>query len=423
MIGISAMAIILVGVASPVAPQEASYAPPPRPADGPVDLQEPPPATTIAVSPPPTQARYVLTPFGRLQYDLGHVGNPGGVAGLGFGREVRRARLGLEGKAPGGLGFKIEADFAGGEFELTDAYLTYKPSKSLRFVAGQHNNFQSLEELTSSRFISFLERAAFTDAFNFERRVGLSGTWSKRDILASAGVFTGNIETIGSFAEAAGLEGSPAASVDARLVYAPKSGGRQLHFGGTAHRRDAGGGDMSVRYRQRAFVHVKEARFLATPALTVEAQSNYGLEAAAIDGPLHLAGEVHWLRPDRTGAAATPTFFGGYAEIGYHLTGETRGYKAGRWDRTAVLRPLGKAGGLGALQVNLRYDHLDLSSAGIVGGRQGGYQASLLWIPRDNIRFLLNYARLRYRDATIPTASGDRDYGVNVVGARAQVDF
>ena len=76
-----------------------------------------------------------------------------------------------------------------------------------------------------------------------------------------------------------------------------------------------------------------------------------------------------------------------------------------------------------AVQLNLRYDYLDLSSGGIAGGRQSGYQASLIWIPQDHVRFLLNYGYLRYEDAAIAAAGGDRDYGISVIGARAQVDF
>ncbi|MHC5879762.1 porin, partial [Streptococcus pyogenes] len=45
-----------------------------------------------------------------------------------------------------------------------------------------------------------------------------------------------------------------------------------------------------------------------------------------------------------------PSFTGGYVELGYYLTGETRGYSGGRWARTKVLRPVG-AGGWGAFQV------------------------------------------------------------------------
>ena len=48
--------------------------------------------------------------------------------------------------------------------------------------------------------------------------------------------------------------------------------------------------------------------------------------------------------------------------------------------------------------------------------------ASLIWTPIDYVRFMINYARLQYHDAVIP-AGGDRDYGVDSVGARAQIVF
>ena len=396
----------------------------------------PAPAAVVAAVPPPPPAQPgpsggdgpTIKLFGRLQYDFAHVGSPDGLndRGLGFGNEVRRARIGVEGSIPGGFGYKFEVDFADNEVEITDAFLSYKASKALGITIGQHNNFQSLEELTSSRFLSFMERAAFTDAFAFERRVGLSGTWTKGDLMAQAGIFTDNIEDLSNAQDAIGLgDENDAVSVDGRLVYAPKPGGTQLHFGGSVHSRDAGdtaATGPATRYRQRPFVHTTSTRFLATPALRVERETNYGLEAALIDGPLHATGEVHWLEANTLTPGLSPTFFGGYAEVGYYLTGETRGYKGGRWDRTKVLRPVGK-GGLGAFQLNLRYDHLELNGGGILGGRQQGYQASLIWIPQDNVRFLLNYGHLRYEDAAIAAAGGDRDYGIDVFGARAQVDF
>ena len=57
------------------------------------------------------------------------------------------------------------------------------------------------------------------------------------------------------------------------------------------------------------------------------------------------------------------------------------------------------------------------------GGVQNGLQASLTWIPTDHVRFMANYARLSYDGAAIPAAGGDRDYGVDVVGLRAQLDW
>lgn len=372
------------------------------------------------------EAGWSFKPRGRLQYDVAHVGKPGGLTdpGLGFSNELRRGRLGVEGSVPGGFGYKIELDFADNEVEFTDAILSYKASKELGFTIGQHNNFQSLEELTSSLFTSFIERAAFTDAFGFERRVGLSAGYAKGPLIANVGVFTDNISDLTAGNEGFGDE-DKTVSLDGRVIVAPTLGDTQLHFGGSAHWRDNGDVAESAiitRYRQRPFVHTTDTRFLGTPPLRVENETSYGLEAAAIRGPFHAAGELHWLNADTLTPGLSPTFFGGYGEVGLFLTGESRGYRGGKFDRTKVLRPVGN-GGFGALQLNLRFDYLDLSDDGVIGGRQEGYAASLIWIPQDHVRFLLNYGRLQYEDAAIAVAGSDRDYGIDVIAARAQVDF
>ena len=360
-------------------------------------------------------------PRGRLQYDVAYVSSPEGIdnPGLGFSNELRRARLGVEGTIPGGFGYVFELDFADNRVEIIDAILTYRASQSVGLTVGQHNGFQSLEELTSSRFTTFMERAAFTDAFNFERRVGLSANLTSGDLLVQAGVFTDNITDLTEDAD-------NAAGVDGRIVYAPEIGDTRLHLGASAHWRD--NGDLATlvttRYQQRPLVHTTDVRFIGTPALAVESETNFGLEAAVINGPFHATGELHWLEADTMTPGFSPDFFGGYAEIGYFLTGETRGYRGGRWDRTSVGNPIGgDNGGFGAFQVNFRYDYLDLNSGALVGGIQNGLQLSLVWIPTDYVQFLINYGHLIYDDAVIPAAGGDRDYGVDVIGARAQVDF
>ncbi|MBA3834723.1 MAG: hypothetical protein H0X53_02540 [Sphingomonas sp.] len=84
-------------------------------------------------------------PRGRLQYDFGYVDGPRGYdnPGLGFSNEVRRARLGVEGGLPGNFGYKFEVDFASGEVEFADAYLSYGKGP-WEFIVGQHNNFKSM---------------------------------------------------------------------------------------------------------------------------------------------------------------------------------------------------------------------------------------------------------------------------------------
>ena len=359
-------------------------------------------------------------PRGRIQYDAGYVSNPdddpnGGLLtrDLGFNSRVRRIRLGAEGTIPGGFGYKFELDFADG-VEFADAFFNYKKGP-WEFSVGQHNNFQSLDELTSSLHSSFIERAAFTDAFGFERRVGVSAQYTKGQFLAQAGLFSDSISDLNSVGD-----DNNSYSVDGRLVFAPMMGSNQLHFGASAHYRQLNDASSTVRYRQRPAVHTTDVRFVDTGNITgVDSETGVGLEAAGIFGRFHLASEAFWQKVGRSGS--DPTFFGAYVEGGYFFTGESRGYKGGKFDRVKVLKPFDKDG-WGALALNLRWDYLDLTNKGFLGGTQNAFQASLNWKPVDYVLFGLNAGHILYDDAAI-AADGDRDYSVNVAGMRAQVDF
>jgi len=387
-------------------------------------------APALAEEPAPRNARFQGVPRigstdgwsirvrGRVQYDLGNVERPDGVtlADLGYVDEFRRVRLGVEGTAPHGFNYVFEMEFAEDVDEIVDAYIAYKASDRITLTAGQHNNFQSLDELTSGRFNAFIERAAFTDAFNFERRLGASATYAHGPVTAQAGAFIDNLLDVD--------EGDGTWSLDGRIVYAPRLGNTQLHLGASAHWRD--NGDLvsrgtTTRYRQRPLIHATDVRFIGTPALAVDNETGFGLEAAAIRGPFHVTGEAHWLGAD-TAPGPDRHFFGGYVEAGWFLTGESRGYRGARWDRTHVKRSI-EEGGFGAVQLNLRYDYLELNSGPVRGGTQNGLQIGLTWIPTDYVRFLINYARLSYDGAIISAAGGDRSYSVDVIGARAQIDF
>lgn len=355
---------------------------------------------------------WTFKPRGRINIDAGFVNAPDATGRSdGFGSEARRIRLGVEGDMPGGFGYKVEFDIAGDAVALTDAYISYEDGP-LTFNVGQHNNFQGLEELSSSLNTSFIERAAFTDAFGFERRVGASVEYSKGNVIVQGGLFSGNSADL------------PAKSwsADGRVVFAPKLGETQVHLGASAHYR--GLEDAStVRYRQRPLVHFTSERFINTGTINAESEFGLGLEGALIQGPFHLAAEAYWQNVDRGPALMDPTFFGTSVEAGVFLTGgDTRGYKGGKFDRVKPSKPVGE-GGLGAFQINARYDHLDLNDAGIIGGTQDSYQASLIWTMTDYTRLLVNYARLNYTDAVFPTAGGDTSYGVDAVGVRAQIDF
>lgn len=359
-----------------------------------------------------------IKPRGRLLYDYGYIERPEGVVAedLGWVGEFRAARLGLEIGAPDGFSAKVELDFAEDYPVFAEAAVYYQATDELGFTIGHHKNFNSLEEMNSSLDISFLERAAFTDAFDFQRRVGTSVNWKSDHIIADAGVFSQNLD---SFEEQRDTQ----LSYDARLVWKDERPGAIDHIGASLHHldfeRDPG---QTTRYRERPQFHATDARFLATPQFVADRESGVGVEAAMVRGPLHMTGEAYWLRTGNDVGGPEPGFFGAFIEAGYFLTGEQRGYRDGYFRSTRPNRPLGR-GGFGAVQVNARYDHLDLSDGSIRGGTQDAYLVSLSWLPTARTRFLIDAGVIDYNEAVLPAEGGDRDYSVGTVAMRAQFDF
>lgn len=430
-------------------------------------------------------AGWSFKPRGRLQFDVGSVGNPEDdiiTRNLGFSARARRIRLGFEGTVPGGFGYKAEADFANGSVGFGDVIITYAPAgKPYNFTVGNHETLNGLEQISSSRFLSFVERAAFDDAFINTRRIGLSGGYTNKanTFRFNAGIFAGH--TIDGSLD---NDGWIAAT---RATYSPLMGSTQLHFGTSFQHRNfqsnngatanaqAGGEPSSnqrVRYRARPFTQLTDQRFVNTDFFAAKSDNIVGLEFAGIAKSLHFAAEGQYIVANAYGRGDTitgggdpldlfntasvfvpngnPSFWGGYAELGYYFTGETRGYKNGLWDRTKALKPFSK-GGWGALQLNGRVDYLDLDSkrlksgctnnftSGLCtgtpvlgkGGTQLGLLASLVWIPEDYFRVYLQYSHAAITGgplaATVrPTSTkpiDERKYGVDTVAARAQIDF
>ena len=154
--------------------------------------------------------------------------------------------------------------------------------------------------------------------------------------------------------------------------------------------------------------------------ITATGENSMGLELAYLNGRVHATTEAYWMKPLRPGLS-NPTFGGGYVEVGYLLTDDKTAYKGGVYDRIRPKNPVSE-GGLGAFQVNARFDWLDLTDNGVIGGRQEVGGLSLLWIPMDYVRFIANYGHLWIKDSPVP-AAGDRNYEADALGIRAQFDF
>lgn len=377
-----------------------------------------PDATQIAWKGGPefkTESGWSFKPRGRIQIDAGYLHAPGSRAsgqadGRGITSRLRRAYLGAQGAMPGGFSYRLEVDLANNGVNMVDAFLAWDKGP-FNITVGQHHPFTSMEQVESDLFLAFTERASFISAFNLERRLGASVGFRKGAVMANAGIFTDDVGALTN-------DGDKSFSIDGRLIWMPKFGDAQLHAAGSAHRRklsrfQAG---LGVQYRARPYIGTTDIRYVDTGLLTVDNETHYGAEAAAIWKRFHAVGEAAWLKVNRRGDA-DPNFFGGYAEAGVYLTNDTRTYKNGQFDRTVPTRPLGD-GGFGALELNGRYDHLDLTSSGIGGGVQDAFGASFVWTPTAYVRFTADYVHLIY---DIP--SQQPKFNADVIGVRGQVDF
>jgi len=400
--------------AAATAPPPAAPAPAPQVAQGQATPE--PVRITFKGAPEFTSSDgWSFKPRGRIQVDAGYLSAPGSRAsgqsdGRGFTSRIRRAFIGAQGTIPGGFSYRAEFDLANNNVSGNDVFLSYDHGP-INVTIGQHHPFTSMEQVESDLFLSFLERASFIQAFNLERRVGVSAGFHTNTIMVNAGVFTDDISALGN-------DGNKSVSFDGRLVWMPKFGDLQLHFGGSAHYRELGRfqAGLGLQYRAKPGLGTTDIRYVDTGVLTVNAETHIGTEFAAKWRRLHVAGEAAWLHVDRPGDA-DPTFFGGYAEVGFFLTPDSRTYKGGTFDRTTPSRPLGD-GGFGAVEINARYDRLDLTDANIGGGTQDAFGASIIWTPVANLRFMADYLHLIY---DIP--SQQPVFSADVIGVRTQVDF
>ena len=415
-------------------------------------------------------AGWSFKPKGLVQYDAGYVGYPNGdelrgtVAGLNFGNlgwstRARRLTIGADGTIPGGFRYSVEFNFAQGQVDFEDVLLAYDfKDTPLTAQVGYFYPFSSLETMTSSKYTSFMERAGITDAFSHNRRIGAALVANDKTAdkwTAQAGIFSEEMNA-NDFNRTGWV-------FAARGVFSPTLGTTRLHLGANFEHRDNRREAQSRNYQLRPTTQLTDQRFISTGALSAAGDNIVGVEAAAIFKQFHVAGEAQkvWVHgtytpaeqaaklldpesnttPNGTALNGNPSFWGGYLEAGFYLTGETRAYKGGSFNRVKVLKPFNQ-GGWGAIQLNGRVDYVDLSddvdggssslSAPfyVNGGKQIAYQASIIWNPTDYTRLMAQYAHINVTGGPrnslgddLSDPANEREFDSDVFAMRAQLDF
>ena len=300
---------------------------------------------------------------------------------LGDGTELRRARIGVRGKAFGDWGYKVELDFADGA-EIRDGYVAYNGFDDTSIKVGNFKEPFSLEELTSSNHTTFMERA-LPNTFAPGRRIGIGASTHGSGWTAAAGVFGEEFDTDTD------NEGDEGWGASGRVTYAFKSSDTNLvHVGASGFYRNLDD-DEQFRIRQRPESSLTNVRFVDTGTIDyVDDVRGLGIEGAAMFGPASIQGEYITTSLERSMSGLDDLDFDGFYIFGsYVLTGESRSYSS----KSAKFGGIKPNGSMGAWEVALRYSSLDLTDGSVSGGEADQWTFGLNWYPNANTRVMANY--------------------------------
>ena len=331
---------------------------------------------------------------GRIQYDFATMSQDSDIqqsfGSLQDGTELRRARIYLSGVLREHVDFKAQYDFAGGLTKFKDVYISLTGIPHLgKITVGHMKEPFSLEELTSSNNITFMERPLLV-GFAPSRNVGvLISNHAKERVSWAIGIFRntndlGIGQGDGNFDFTGRLTGTPWLSEEGRQV---------VHLGlSYSHRSPS---DPSFRFSQRPEAHLTP-RFVDTGTLLAQSANLVGPEFAWIQGPLSIQTEYIYASLDPVTGNSKSNFQGYYFLGSFFLTGEQRNYRASE-GRFRGIQPKNNFDisekSVGAVEVAFRYSSLDLEDKSVTGGKLHDWTFGLNWYLNPNARIMWNYVR------------------------------
>lgn len=336
------------------------------------------------------------------------------IAALGSGAEMRRARLFAQGTLWKVWNYKLQYDFTGtGKAAINDAYIQYTGLPSGSIKIGQFKEPYSLQNITSSKYVAFMERG-LPHLLTPGRSIGLGYGTGGSNWTANVGLFAQGIDTTAG-------ENDQSYALTGRVTYAPIyiKNQQALHFGAGYSYRNLDD-TQTLRFRERPESHITNVRLIDTGNFDADSLQRFNVEALWMQGPFAVQGEYSRVDVDRVIAGNSDVDFDGYyIEGSWFLTGESINYnpKKGALGKITPKGILGK-GGVGAWQIATRFSSLNLTDQDINGGEEDNLAIGLNWYPNSNLKFMANYVKVL--DVEGGPNAGDEP---SVFSLRAQVEF
>lgn len=329
--------------------------------------------------------------------------------------DIRRARLGARGQIDKDWKFEVQGTYGGDNgmgdtsTSLDIAFLDYaaNPAAMVRF--GKFKMPFSLEQLTSSNNIDFMERS-FANQNEGEyvpaKETGVMVHGSPMD-----GTSYGLALSRGRGNKSSQYDGND--FIGRGTVNVAKLMGREdivthLGLGYSSGTVISGTSYASARDESRGV----NGFFNGTETVSAGSSRNRSdIEYAIAYGPYKVQGEFFGIKYDNTSAGSKEVKLN-YNEILWNITGESHNYSNSNgtfgWVKPNKKFSL-SGGGLGAWQVGIRYSELDGSDFTRATGRTDkatGITYGLNWIVNDNVRFMLNYVETKFDTPVLVSTSG-----------------
>lgn len=387
-------------------------------AAGAAQAQDTAPVTTITWKGAPQfqWGEFTFKPRGRVFFDYvsQDVDRAVGTDFSASESRLRTARVGVQGTFTSQWAYVAEVSIGNGDATWDDLALTWSPTDHTEIKIGNYKSL-SLENMTSSRYTTFMERGPFNDLIDAGRVMTLSARTGGDNWSIAGGVHGDSIND-------ASVTGDEQTGLFVRGHIAPVvSDDVNVHLGAWARVRDRKD-DSPYRYRVRNNTNYGDRYTDAgsSPLGAGDGDTTIGLEAAGVWRSVSLQGEWTSVNADLTGGGEAEAQ-GYYVMASFFPTGEQRNYDAGdgEFGRVKIRRSVTE-GGPGAVELGVRYDNVDLTDfAGVTtAGQYTAVTVGATWYPFPYVRFMANYTDAN-NDAQVAAA----DVDVKTLQFRGQFDF
>jgi phosphate-selective porin OprO/OprP len=355
--------------------------------------------------------------------------------------DIRRARIGIKYKFGKYYSGEVTANTVGTSSDVLDVgYLDVAWFEQAKFRFGQFKMPFSLEQLTSSNNIDFIERS-FVDSFIPAKERGLQVfgepvTGFTYALAASNGTTATGSSVTGAEGDVRVDNKDIIGRVTVNFAELMKNKEAVFHLGGAFSAGDSPIGTGFGTFRTEA----RGATYFTAPALvsnnstldkTID-RKRLGLEFAAATGPFKIQAQYvkvdHSFQSTSAIDADIKTY---YIEGLWTLTGEKHAdrYKAGAFGGIKPTKEFDASTFTGgAWELGARYSSLDASDFGNLGAASGaistaatgftrvkGYALGVKFLPNMNSRFMLEYVGTDFEN---PTGTAIAAGGIDVNGRK-----